>query len=353
VNGLCAYLTHPNPPNKRVSIIVLNWNGLRLLGGCLRSLATQTCADCEMILVDNASVDRSVEYVRTNFPSVKIIENKGNLGFAEGNNIGIAASVGDYIIILNNDTQVPSNFIQALVECASANPQAGSIGCRIVQEDGTLGYGPLSTNNGFLVPMFVGSNFLPNRVASTFNVEGYCMANCATAVLYKRQALEVTGGFDADFWSDWEDHDLGFRLWLAGYKNFYTTRTHVVHVGAGSFGRELSKDRYARVIRNMLTTYLKNYNIWNLTTRFFLLFWVMLPLRHIVSIVVYELARLRTTSHDSTALLSRKAYLALPEAYVAFLRDLPKAMRKRTKVQALRKVSDSVIFAATRRRWII
>jgi len=346
-------LTHPNPPNKRVSIIVLNWNGRRLLGGCLRSLATQTCADYEMIVVDNASVDGSVEYVRTNFPSVKIIENKGNLGFAEGNNAGIAASVGDYIIILNNDTRVPSNFTQTLVECASASPQAGSIGCRIVQEDGTLGYGPLSTNNGFLVPMFMGSNFLPNRIASTFNVEGYCMTNCATAVLYKRQALEITGVFDTDFWADWEDHDLGFRLWLSGYKNFYTTRTHVVHVGGGSFGREISKDRHERIIRNMLLTYLKNYDSRNLATRFFFLLCVMLPLRHFVSIIVYELTRFRSKSRQGAALMSREAYLALPLAYLAFIRGLPATMRKRGKVQAQRKVPDSVIFSQTERKWII
>jgi len=344
---------HPGDGNPSVSVVVLNWNGLRFLGPCIASLLKQTSPLREIILVDNASNDRSIEYVKKSFRSVKIIENGRNLGFAEGNNVGLRSAEGDYIVVLNNDTQVALNFIQTLVECASADPRAGSVSCRIVQEDGTIRYGPFSTNSGFLVPMFMGSNFLSHRVARMFGLEGYCMTNCATAVLYKRRALEVTGGFDADFWSDWEDHDLGFRLWLAGYRNFYTTRTHVVHVGAGSFGRELSKDRYVRVIRNMLTTYLKNYDMWNLATRFLLLFWVMLPLRHIVSIVVYELARLRTTSHDSTALLSRKAYLALPEAYVAFLRDLPKAMRKRTKVQALRKVSDSVIFAATRRRWII
>jgi GT2 family glycosyltransferase len=223
--------------DRKVSVLLLNWNGLRFLGPCIRSLMQQTSSRHELILIDNGSDDGSVQYVESIFPSVRILENKRNLGFAEGNNI-----------------------------------------------------------------------------------EGYCIANCAAAVLYRRQTLELTGHFDPDFWSDWEDHDLGFRLWLTGFKNIYTTKTRVVHVGGRSFGRELSKDRYVRIIRNMLVTYLKNYDSWNLVTRFFFLFWVMLPLRHFVSIIVYELARLRARSRQGMSLMSREAYLALPLAYLAFIR---------------------------------
>jgi GT2 family glycosyltransferase len=337
----------------KVSVIVLNWNGRRFLDSCLTSLTDQSLPTHEVVLVDNGSNDGSVQYVRDHFPRVKIAENGANLGFAEGNNIGIRLATGDYVVLLNNDTSVPSNFIEVLANCARVDPKIGSVGCTIVQEDGIPRYGPAFTNNGFLTPLLIGSNLLRKRIERLFDVEGYCLTNCAAAVLYRKNALQVTGGFDADFWADWEDHDLGFRLWLAGFKNYYTTKTHVMHVGGGSFGREISKDRQARIIRNMLVTYLKNYDSWNLVTRFFFLLWVIVPLRHLASIILYELTRLKTSHRQGASLISREAYLALPLAYLAFIRDLPRAMRKRMKVQAQRKVSDSIIFSLTERKWIV
>jgi hypothetical protein len=319
----------------------------------MSSLMKQDASGYEVILVDNGSTDGSIDYVRTNFPSVRIIESKRNLGFAQGNNIGFRAVRGDYVIALNNDIRVPRNFVEVLVKCASSDPQIGSVGCRIIQEDGTLRYGPLVTNNGILVPLFMGTHLFLKRISTLFRTEGYCMANCGAAVLYKKRALEETGGFDSGFWSDWEDHDLGYRLLLAGYKNLYTTETYVVHVGGGSFGSELSKDRYVRIIRNMLFTYLKNYETRNLVTRFFVLFWVVLPLRHVLSIIVYELRRLRNRPPRTAALMSRHVYLSLPEAYISFLRGARTVMRKRMEVQARRKVPDTAIFETTKRNWLI
>ena len=143
---------------------------------------------------------------------MRIVENDANLGFAEGNNVGLRLAGGDYLVVLNNDTRVSPNFIEVLVNCASSNPEAGSVGCRIIQEDGSFKYGPCYANMAFLVPLFMGSKFLPERLGRLFREEGQCTTNCATAVLYTRRALEAAGGFDADFWSDWEDHDLGLRI---------------------------------------------------------------------------------------------------------------------------------------------
>jgi GT2 family glycosyltransferase len=201
--------------------------------------------------------------------------------------------------------------------------------------------------------MLMGSNILAERVERLFGMEGDCVANCAAAVLYNKHALEVTGAFDGDFWSDWEDHDLGFRLSVAGFRNVYTTKTYVLHVGGGSFGSGFSKDRYVRITRNMLMTYFKNYETPNLLTRFLFLFWVILPIRHLMSIIVYELKRLSVKSPSGSTLLSRQAYLSLPEAYIQFIRSLPLAIRKRLMVQAHRKVPDSLIFSVTERNWII
>ena len=307
----------------------------------------------EIILVDNGSDDGSVEYVKRNFPFVRIVENAMSLGFAGGNNGGLESAGGDYLVVLNNDTRVSPNFIEVLVNCASSDPEVGSVGCRIIQEDGSFRYGPCYANMAFLVPLFMGTKFLPERLGRLFCEEGQCTTNCATAVLYTRLALGSAGGFDADFWSDWEDHDLGLRIRLAGYKNLYTTKTRVLHAGAGSFGSELSKERYVRIVRNMLFTYVKNYEAPNLATRFFFFLWVILPVRHLLLVISSELGRLRRRPSQDATVVSRRVYAALPEAYVSFLRGLRIVMRKRANVQSHRKVSDSVIFSATRRRWVI
>jgi hypothetical protein len=319
----------------------------------MSSLEQQVSPQDEVILVDNGSDDGSVEYVRRNFPFVRIVENGRNLGFAEGNNVGLRSAVGDYVIILNNDTQVSPNFLEVLVKCASSDPEIGSVGCRIIQEDGTFRYGPSFTNMAFIVPLFMGNNFLPERIGRLFRLDEWCATNCATATLYAKRALKVTGGFEADFWSDWEDHDLGLRLWLAGYKNLYTTKTYVIHVGGGSFGSVLSKQRYVRIIRNMLFTYIKNYEAASLVTYFFLLFWLILPIRHILLMIAYEMTRIKGKSPRGATHGLRDVYGALPEAYMCFLRGLSTIIRKRAMVQTLRKVSDSAIFRATRKNWII
>src|SRR5208283_4394577 len=135
-----------------VSVVVLNWNGKKFLGKCLESLLLQTLDSFEVIVVDNASTDASVEYVRSRFASVRVIENKRNLGFAAGNNVGIKSSRGRFIVVLNNDTRVSRDFLKSLVEVALANDSIGSVGCGIVQEDLTVKYGPVFlTRSGVIV----------------------------------------------------------------------------------------------------------------------------------------------------------------------------------------------------------
>src|SRR5260370_19379427 len=105
----------------KLVIIVLNYNGLRFLKSCFDSLLNQTYPGMEIIMVDNASSDRSVEFVKENFPSVKIIRNATNLGFAEGNNVGIRRALGlnaDLVLVLNNDTLLEKTAIRAMVDVA-------------------------------------------------------------------------------------------------------------------------------------------------------------------------------------------------------------------------------------------
>src|SRR5271165_6130964 len=103
----------------KLSIVILCWNDLRVITDCLSSISAGTrSVDFEVIISDNGSTDGSIEFIRQNYPSVRVIENRANLGFAKGNNVGIAASRGEYILILNPDTIVHSGTLDRLVEFA-------------------------------------------------------------------------------------------------------------------------------------------------------------------------------------------------------------------------------------------
>jgi GT2 family glycosyltransferase len=335
---------------------VLNWNGLKYLGPCLTSLMNQNVTDYEVILVDNESSDGSVDYCKQNFPTARVIENRRNFGFGKGNNIGITQAKGEYVIVLNQDTVVPPDFVQTLVKVASSDSSIGSVGCRQVGVDGKPSYGAVYMNHGIVVPWIMGAR-VSQRIIISHSLDGLCLANCAAAVLYRKDAFETVGGFDEDFWSDWEDNDLGFRLWIAGYKNLFTAKTTITHVGEAS-GSRLSRERNVRMIRNMLATYFKDYEPSDIMTRFFLLFWIIVPARYLL-LSIFSLMRtvLRQTGDEKsdrrTVRVPSQAHIALPQAYREFIRRLPNVMSKRVVVQSHRKVSDSKIFSLTERNWII
>jgi hypothetical protein len=330
-----------------VSVIVLNWNGKRFLGDCLSSLLKQAYPNYEVILIDNNSTDGSVEYVKENFAQVKILQNQRNLGFAEGNNVGIRHAKGKYAIVLNSDTKVQENFIEELVRVAESNEKIGSVGCKIVQYDGSIRYGPVFMNEkGFIVGA---------KSYKTYDRFVRNLANCGCASLYRKSILDKIGMYDPHFWSDWEDHDLGYRINLSGFMSVYTPKTIVFHVGGGSHKVfEHSKERYTRIIRNKLFTYFKNYETKNLVYRFTRSTCETL-VRHVGSILMNELRILckfikqNPKSTSSLRLVERrKLYTALFKAYLLFLQNLKSIVIEREKVQRLRTVSDSYIFSLTK-----
>lgn len=327
-----------------VSVVVLNWNGRRFLGKCLESLLTQTLDSSEVIVVDNASTDGSVEYVRSRFPSVRVIENRRNLGFAAGNNVGIKSSRGRFIVVLNNDTRVSRYFLKSLVQVALADDSIGSVGCGIVQEDRTVKYGPVFLTRSGVV---VGIRDVIRQSTNKNDLVG-CLANCGCATLFRRAALDRVGLFDEDFWADWEDHDLGFRLALAGYRNVYTPFAHVLHRGGGSLGAPYALQRTIRITRNTLATYFKNFEARNIPAKLIPFLILIMPIKQALNPIFYELSilgfRLTRRDIDSNAIWAlRRSYGAWVSGYVAFLRILPALAMKRRAIQAKRKTTDSKI----------
>jgi len=243
--------------NKLISVIIVNWNGKKHLSYCLPSLEKIDYPNFEVIVIDNGSTDGSVEYVKKNFPKVKIIQNRKNLGFAKANNIGFEKAKGEYILLLNNDTEVAPAFLTKLVDAMKRDKKIGAIQPKIVLMDsGKLqAGGAFLTNTGFLYHFGYGKDPTDrkyNQQMEIFSANGSC-------ILVKREVIEKVGLFDPDFFCYFEETDFCWRVWLAGYKIVYVPGSVIYHKGAQTAKRLKSsfvnyhsfKNRIASLIKNL------------------------------------------------------------------------------------------------------
>ena len=123
----------------KLSIVILCWNDLKVIGDCLASIYSGTHeAEFETIVSDNGSTDGSIDFIRKNFPQVRILENGTNLRFAKGNNVAIRASQGEYVLILNPDTIIHEGTLDKIVKFADQHPKAGAFGCKVLNVDGSV-----------------------------------------------------------------------------------------------------------------------------------------------------------------------------------------------------------------------
>jgi len=244
-----------------VTIVILNCNGLRWLPQCLSSVATTDYPNLDIYLVDNASTDGSIEYVQRSFPSVKIIRNEQNLGFAEGYNRAIRKIDSEYVVLLNNDTTVLNpKWIQRLIDKASVDPKkiAAVAGKMVSFED----HSRLDSVGGMGIPFWrgfvdIGRDELDQGQYDRESFEPF--AFCGGAALIKRSIFMKLGGFDDKFFLYTEDADLSWRLRLLGHRMAFAPEAQVAHYFSGSFRTksiDLLKLYYCH--RNLLRAILKN-----------------------------------------------------------------------------------------------
>jgi len=227
----------------RASIIILNWNGLRNTIDCLESLKKIKYPNYEVIVVDNGSKGNEAGILEEKYKSyIRLIRNKENLGFAEGNNVAIRevikAKTSNYVLTLNNDITVEPDFLTELIKTARKHPKAGSIQCKMVcARDKRL---IDSAGFKFLKPGLV-FNIGRFEPVEDYNKEEEVLGCCAGACLYKREALEDIRiddeYFDKDFFAYCEDVDLAIRLQWMGWESWYCPEAVVYHqIGASSGG---------------------------------------------------------------------------------------------------------------------
>jgi len=247
-----------------VSIVILNYNGKKFLNKNLTSVFQSDYPNFEVILVDNGSSDQSVNFVKSHFrqtANFKIIVNSKNLGASEGRNIGIKNARGEIIVFLDNDTIVHPKWLTTIVHELKKDPSLGAVQCKILRAEnpklidstgGFLDYFAFATQRG-LMEKDIGQY---NTQTEIFYAGG--------AFAFKRTVLNEIGLFDPDYFIWYEETDLCWRTWLAGYRIVYLPNSIVYHYGSGTTFRFLPTESTQRWIINQNTIQLKNYGILNL-----------------------------------------------------------------------------------------
>lgn len=244
----------------RVSIVILNWNSYRDTIECIESLRKVNYSNYQILVVDNGSTDDSVKMIRGKFPDVNLIENEKNLGFAGGNNVGIERSLksdAKYVMLLNQDTMVDSEFLKELVNVGESDSKIGAVQSKILKTESpelidSLGQvwfplrGPKDSKLG------QSDHSSPATVQEIFGA-------CAAAVLLRGEVLSKVGLFDELFFCVFEDVDLSWRVRLAKYRIVLAPKSIVYHKRGLSGGVGFESRYYAK--RNQLYLVTKYYSL--------------------------------------------------------------------------------------------
>jgi GT2 family glycosyltransferase len=222
-----------------VAILIVGWNSRELLGPCLDSIrAMDPPRTRQVVLIDNASSDDTVSFVRQQYPEVELIANKENAGFARGNNQGMAVARGRMVLLLNPDTEVRPDAIPSLLDFLERHPEVGVCGPKLLYPDGRL------QPNGRRFPTLASQLLVAtglrqlspaaydmryqwgrtdfDREADVDEVSGACL-------MVRREVVEQVGGMDEHLFMYYEEVDWCYRIKRAGWKVAYVPRAEVVH----------------------------------------------------------------------------------------------------------------------------
>lgn len=301
---------------KKVSVVIVNWNGERYLESCLRSVLNQSYTNYEVILVDNASTDRSLSLIEREFPGVLIVKNTTNQGFAAGNNSGIRLATGDYVATLNNDTVAEPDWLEQLVKVVEGDPSIGMAASLMLFHHWpeVINSTGISLDKAGIAWDRLGGKTVDH--SETLPVEVF--GPCAGAALYKREMLEDVGLFDETFFMYLEDVDLAWRARLRGWRCLYVPTAQVYHVHSGT-SVEGSTFKNHLLARNKVWTTIKNYPTPEL--------YLYLP-----AILLYDLITV------PYAVLTR-GNVATLMGRLEGLRTMGTALRKRSEIQQGRRVT--------------
>lgn len=309
----------------QVSIVITNYNGEEHLEECLNSLKEIEYINYEVILLDNASHDNSIELARDIYPEIRIVSLDKNYGFAGGTNKGAENAKGEFVVFLNNDTKVEKKWLIELVNAAKTYGEDNIYSSKV------LFYDPphnINTIGGIITPMGNGLDihFLKPDL-DKYNKMGYVGSPSGCSMLIKKSIFEEMGGFDKDYFAYLEDVDFGWRCWLRGYKTYYIPTSIVYHKYGATGGKRESPFRVFNTQKNRLSNIIKNFSIKNI-------------IKALLISLGFDIIRL-------FSFLSNKNFELIKAIFRGnyhFLKNIPELIKKRKQIQNNRKISDSQMY---------
>ena len=247
---------HAQTNRPLISVVIPNYDGARFLETCLQSLIRQTYPRVEILVVDNSSRDSSIEIVRRIAPQARILQLESNLGFAAAVNRGVQAASGEWIAVLNNDTEAAPAWLSECAAAISRHPEASFLACRILdfqQRDRIFSAGDCFLRAG------IGYRRGQEQADSDqFQQEIPIFAACGCAALYRKTVIEQANGYDEQFFAYLEDVELGLRLQASGMRGYYIPSAIVYHVGSGTSGGEFAPFAVRLRTRNAILLLIKS-----------------------------------------------------------------------------------------------
>jgi GT2 family glycosyltransferase len=315
MNINCHVDVGPTAGQPLVSIIIVTYNSASVLENCLSALCEQSYHNYETIVVDNCSTDTTVDIIGK-FPGVRLVQAGNNLGFTGGNILGLTHARGEFIVLLNPDTEPCTMWLAALVRGIVSDSRVGICASKLIVHGTDMvdsaGDGITTTGRGFKRG--------DGQAGDLFNQQEYVFGACGGAMLLRRALIAEIGFLDDDFFLIHEDTDLNFRARLAGWQCLFVPEAVVYHKVRSTIG-VMSDLAVYYSIRNARFVWVKN-----------------MPLKLLVKYLHHHVVQ-EIGSFIYFCLKYRK-WRAYWRANIDFLRLLPLMLRKRRQVRKLKKITD-------------
>lgn len=223
----------------RLSVVILNWNGRRHLERYLPSVVAHTEGDAEVVVADNGSTDDSLQWLRLNYPDVRVIRLDRNYGFAGGYNRALREVESEYVLLLNSDVEVTAGWWQPLVEVLDTESDVAAVAPKLLADMERTKFEYAGASGGFID--YLGYPFCRGRILSNVEEDRGQYDNrrdifwaSGAAMCCRREVFESLGGFDEDFFAHMEEIDLQWRMQLAGWRIVVEPKSVVYHLGGGT-----------------------------------------------------------------------------------------------------------------------
>ena len=306
---------------KNIAVLILNWNGVKLLQKYLPSVVKYNSSEAEIIIVDNASEDDSIVFLQNTYPNIKRIEFKNNFGFAKGYNKAINLLHHEYVVLLNSDIRVTENWLKAPIEFLKSNIDYAACQPKILDDKSPLKFEYAGASGGFIDAF--GYPFCRGRLFDTLeddegqydHIKDVFWASGA-ALFVKREVYLNLSGLDESFFAHQEEIDLCWRILNKGHKIACIPHSKVYHLGGASLDKSSPKKTYLN-FRNNLVMLLKNLPLYALPIIF-----IRMVLDGIAGIKFITEGKI---SHS----------FAIFKAHISFYLRIPSAVLKRTKTTAI------------------